>query len=264
MPPKYSTPSIDSASGGRPSAARMPAGNQPWKARLCTVITVAGRDRCRHSGDRPAATQPASHGRARRPADNSRRARRRLPRQPRQAPQSAARCRPIAAVLVDVEAARSHIEMRRIEHEEIEAGGRRREKPRRTTRRVGEVMHRRQCARACPARPDNPARVCASRRPARPAPREARRRHRRARRSSRAGRSPRRRREPAYAMQTALEASRSIIGCVIRQMPLSVRRKRCASRSGSSPTTRPSGMRTPRSTTTLASRALPARYRHRA
>ena len=36
--------------------------------------------------------------------------------------------------------------------------------------------------------------------------------------------------------------SLSIIGWVIRQMPLSVRRKRLASSSGSSPTTRPSGI----------------------
>ena len=49
--------------------------------------------------------------------------------------------------------------------------------------------------------------------------------------------------------------SRSIIVWVIRQMPLSVRRKRRASSSGSSPTTSPSGMRTPRSITTLLSRA---------
>src|SRR5262249_13197759 len=40
--------------------------------------------------------------------------------------------------------------------------------------------------------------------------------------------------------------SLSIIGCVIRQTPLSVRRKRLASSSGSSPTTSPEGMRTPR------------------
>ena len=42
-----------------------------------------------------------------------------------------------------------------------------------------------------------------------------------------------------------IEHSLSIIGWVIRQMPLSVRRKRSASSSGSSPTTRPGGMRTP-------------------
>lgn len=45
--------------------------------------------------------------------------------------------------------------------------------------------------------------------------------------------------------------SLSIIGWVIRQMPLSVRRKRRSSSCGSSPTTRPSGIRTPRSTTTF-------------
>ena len=45
-----------------------------------------------------------------------------------------------------------------------------------------------------------------------------------------------------------------IIWVVIRQMPFSVRRKRRASSSGSSPTTRPSGMCTPRSTTTFFSR----------
>ena len=50
-------------------------------------------------------------------------------------------------------------------------------------------------------------------------------------------------------------SSRSTIGCVIRQMPLSVRRKRRASKSGSSPTTRPSGIHTPRSTMTFVSRA---------
>ena len=50
-------------------------------------------------------------------------------------------------------------------------------------------------------------------------------------------------------------SSASIIGWVTRQTPRSVRRNRLASNSGSSPTTRPSGMRTPRSTTTFFSRA---------
>lgn len=45
--------------------------------------------------------------------------------------------------------------------------------------------------------------------------------------------------------------SLSIIVCVIRQTPFSVRRKRFASSSGSSPTTRPSGMTTRLSMTTL-------------
>ncbi len=49
--------------------------------------------------------------------------------------------------------------------------------------------------------------------------------------------------------------SRSIIGWVIRQTPRPVRRKRLASASGSSPTTSPSGICTPRSMTTLVSRA---------
>ena len=49
--------------------------------------------------------------------------------------------------------------------------------------------------------------------------------------------------------------SLSIIGWVIRQTPFSVRRKRSASLSTSSPTTMPSGMRTPRSTTTRLRRA---------
>ena len=49
--------------------------------------------------------------------------------------------------------------------------------------------------------------------------------------------------------------NRSSIGWVIRQTPCSVRRKRCASASGSSPTTSPSGIRTPRSTMTLRRRA---------
>ncbi len=48
---------------------------------------------------------------------------------------------------------------------------------------------------------------------------------------------------------------RSIIGWVIRQMPPSLRRKRSASSSGSSPTTSPSGMVTAASITTLVSRA---------
>jgi hypothetical protein len=47
--------------------------------------------------------------------------------------------------------------------------------------------------------------------------------------------------------------SRSSIACVIRQMPFSVRRKRRASLSGSSPTSSPSGMVTPRSITTSLS-----------
>ena len=45
------------------------------------------------------------------------------------------------------------------------------------------------------------------------------------------------------------------MGWVMRQTPLSLRRKRLASSSGSSPTTRPSGILTPRSTTTRLSRA---------
>ena len=40
--------------------------------------------------------------------------------------------------------------------------------------------------------------------------------------------------------------NRSIIGCVIRQMPRAVRRKRLASSTGSSPTTSPAGICTPR------------------
>ena len=49
--------------------------------------------------------------------------------------------------------------------------------------------------------------------------------------------------------------NRSIIGSVMRQMPLSVRRKRAASCSGSSPTTSPSGILTPRSMMTRRRRA---------
>ena len=48
---------------------------------------------------------------------------------------------------------------------------------------------------------------------------------------------------------------RSSIGWVTRQTPCSVRRKRWASSSGSSPITRPGGIFTPRSTTTRLSRA---------
>src|SRR5262245_10904193 len=47
----------------------------------------------------------------------------------------------------------------------------------------------------------------------------------------------------------------SIIACVIRQTPFSVRRKRLASSTGSSPTTSPGGTRTPLSTMTFFSRA---------
>ena len=50
--------------------------------------------------------------------------------------------------------------------------------------------------------------------------------------------------------------NRSIMSLVIRHTPLSVRRKRRASSTGSSPTTRPSGMRTPESMITFDSRAL--------
>ena len=64
----------------------------------------------------------------------------------------------------------------------------------------------------------------------------------------------RRDRQDAQAAHAASAVSRLIMGVVMRQMPLSVRRKRRASSSGSSPTTRPSGMCTPRSTTTFFSR----------
>src|ERR1700685_1986378 len=50
-------------------------------------------------------------------------------------------------------------------------------------------------------------------------------------------------------------ASPSIIACVIRQMPCSVVRNLFASCSGSSPTTSPTGIRTPRSMTTFANLA---------
>src|SRR5690606_23339111 len=50
--------------------------------------------------------------------------------------------------------------------------------------------------------------------------------------------------------------SLSIISCVIRQMPFSETRNRFASSAGSSPTTSPSGMRTPWSMTTRFSLAL--------
>ncbi len=56
--------------------------------------------------------------------------------------------------------------------------------------------------------------------------------------------------------QPAHCASLSIIGWVIRVTPLSVRLNRLASSSGSSPTTRPSGMRTSLSMTALTSRTL--------
>ena len=56
--------------------------------------------------------------------------------------------------------------------------------------------------------------------------------------------------------QLAHCASLSIIGWVIRVTPLSVRRNRLASSSGSSPTTRPSGMLTSLSMTALTSRTL--------
>ena len=56
--------------------------------------------------------------------------------------------------------------------------------------------------------------------------------------------------------QPAHCASLSIIGWVIKVTPLSVRRNRLASSSGSSPTTRPSGMRTSLSMTALTSRTL--------
>jgi hypothetical protein len=51
-------------------------------------------------------------------------------------------------------------------------------------------------------------------------------------------------------------ASLSIMGLVIKVTPLSVRRNRLASSSGSSPTTRPSGMRTSLSMIALESRTL--------
>ena len=50
-------------------------------------------------------------------------------------------------------------------------------------------------------------------------------------------------------------SSLSIIDCVMRVMPRGVVRNRFASSSGSSPTTRPSGIRTPRSITTFFNRA---------
>ena len=55
--------------------------------------------------------------------------------------------------------------------------------------------------------------------------------------------------------QLAHCASLSIIGWVIKVTPLSVRRNRLASSSGSSPTTRPSGMRTSLSMTAFERRA---------
>ena len=56
--------------------------------------------------------------------------------------------------------------------------------------------------------------------------------------------------------QLAHCASLSIMGWVIKVTPLSVRRNRLASSSGSSPTTRPSGIRTSLSMMALTSRAL--------
>src|SRR5690606_35507933 len=50
--------------------------------------------------------------------------------------------------------------------------------------------------------------------------------------------------------------SLSIMACVTRQTPFSERRKRLASSLGSSPTTNPSGMCTPRSMTTFVSRTF--------
>src|SRR5579872_1837829 len=55
-------------------------------------------------------------------------------------------------------------------------------------------------------------------------------------------------------VELAHRASLSIMGWVIRQIPCSVRRNLWLSSSTSSPTTRPAGIRTPRSTTTLVNR----------
>src|SRR5215471_8686349 len=64
----------------------------------------------------------------------------------------------------------------------------------------------------------------------------------------------RRDRQDAQIAHAVSAASRLIMGMVMRQMPLSVRRNLCASSTGSSPTTRPSGICTPRSMTTFFKR----------
>ncbi len=94
---------------------------------------------------------------------------------------------------------------------------------------------RRRAAR--PAPPDSRARACASPRPRARAPAAAPRRRRPDPRSWRADRPPTRRTGRAARHC----GSRSSIVCVMRQMPLAVRRKRATSASGSSPTTRPCG-----------------------
>ena len=116
-------------SGGSPSC-RSAAGNWPWKARLWTVITVAGPRPAGVMRDRPARAPPASHGHGRHRAEaaTSPGRSRRRPAQRGEAPRS---CRANPGRRGQIGIARAIEEVRGIEHDDVEPAGLARDQPRR-------------------------------------------------------------------------------------------------------------------------------------
>ena len=157
---------------------------------------------------------------------------------------------PVAAVGADIGIAGALIKIRRFQHQEIEAPGAALQKPRIATEEAVEDVHRLRALER-----GEHGRIA---------------RHQR-RDMDALGRQRGRERADDIGEPSGLDQRidlggdgedverahlrASSIGWVIRQMPFSVRRKRLASKSGSSPTTRPSGICTRESTTTLRSRA---------
>ena len=244
MPPKYSTPSMLKLSGGRPSAGSRSAGHQPWNARLCTVMTLGGCGRpeiAEIGGQQPGLPVVG--------VDDVR-----LPVGDRalgdggaglaQGCESLGVVGPVVAGGGGVGSAVAVEQMRRIQAQHRQAFRRARPDAGRAAHEIGEAVdgfrlfqRRQHRAVAGDQRSDRD-----------PVP------------GQRRGQGAHDVRQPAGLDQrehlgrdgeNVHYLSASIIGCVIRQMPRSVRRKRAASSTGSSPTTSPSGMQTPRSITTF-------------
>ncbi len=163
--------------------------------------------------------------------------------------------RPLPAVGAEVGIAGPCEQMGRVENEEVDAGRMRAEHSRRSAVQCVERVDG-----LGPVQRIDDRRIARNQRAHRDA--LARERHRQRADDVRetAGLDERvdlgRNREDVHSpLHVAAVASRSIIGCVMRQTPSGVRRKRAASSSGSSPTTSPSGIFTSASMITLASRA---------
>ena len=158
---------------------------------------------------------------------------------PREQAVAAVIVRPVAAVRAEIGVAGAGVEVRRIQDQEVEAGGAAGQEPHRPAHGFGEVDR----TAALAFQPGEDGGVARHQRAHLDAERRQRTRQGAGDVGEAAGLDQREElggdRQDAHGRQPP---SRSIIGWVIRTVPLSVRRKRLASSSGSSPTTSFSGI----------------------